>query len=337
MRDQKLTKDQDIALNTRLLEETRSLPGVESASEAETIPFYNHESRKLIVEGIDSVAKLGRFQLQLGSPEYFKTSGTRILAGRGFTRDDRAGAPLVAVVSQEMARRLWPGRSALGRCFRINADTMPCITVVGVAEDIKERALTHAAEAHYYLPASQSDRPAWGIYVRVRGRAADEVESVRSTLQRLMPGGSYVTIAPLEKLVDEQQQSWSFGATMFLAFGALALVLATVGLYSLIAYNVAQRTHELGVRIALGAQTGDIVRLVLGQGVRLGLGGVMIGALLAWWAGGFAKPLMFDESPRDPLVFVGVTGVLLAVALTASMLPAARATRVDPNTALRDE
>jgi predicted permease len=337
MRDVPMSDAQHLALNTRLLDEVRMLPSVESAAEAETIPFYNHESRRLIVEGIDSVSKLGRFQLQLGSPEYFRTTGTRILSGRGFTRDDRAGAPLVAVVSQEMARRLWPGRSALGRCFRMNADTMPCITIVGVAEDIKERALTHAAEAHYYLPAAQSSRPAWGLYVRVRGPGVDRAESIRAALQPLMPGGSYVTIAPLEKLVGEQQQSWSFGATMFLAFGVLALILATVGLYGVIAYNVAQRTHELGVRIALGAQMRDIVRLVLGQGVRLGLMGVAIGTLLAWYAGAFAKPLMFDESPRDPLVFAMVTGALLAVALAASIIPAARATRVDPNTALRDE
>jgi len=150
-----------------------------------------------------------------------------------------------------------------------------------------------------------------------------------------MPGGSYVTIAPLSTLVGEQQQSWSLGATMFLAFGALALILATVGLYSLIAYNVAQRTHELGVRIALGAQVRDVLRLVLGQGVRLGLSGVTIGALLAWWAGGFAAPLMFDESPRDPVVFGVVSGVLLAVTLAASLVPATRASRVDPNVALR--
>jgi ABC-type antimicrobial peptide transport system permease subunit len=214
-------------------------------------------------------------------------------------------------------------------------DTMPCITVVGVAENIVERNLTHAAEAHYYLPAAQSARPAWGIYVRTRGRSVDRAESIRASLQRVMPGGSYVTIAPLSALVGEQQQSWSLGATMFLAFGALALILATVGLYSLIAYNVAQRTHELGVRIALGAQVRDVLRLVLGQGVRLGLSGVTIGALLAWWAGGFAQPLMFDESPRDPVVFGVVTGVLLAVTLAASLVPATRATRVDPNVALR--
>jgi predicted permease len=337
MRDVKLSTAEAIALNARVLDEARALPDVEAASEAESIPFYSHESRRLLVEGIDSVSKLGRFQLQLGSADYFKTVGTRILAGRGFTRDDRRGAPPVAVVSSEMAKRLWPGRSALGRCFRIDADTMPCITVVGIAEDIKERALTHAPEAHYYLPADQSPRPAWGLYVRTRGRAVDHVESIRAALQRLMTGGAYVSVAPLEKLVGEQQQSWTFGATMFLAFGALALVLAAVGLYSLVAYNVTQRTHELGVRIALGAQVTDVLRLVLGQGARLGLSGVMIGAVLAWWLGGFAAPLMFDESPRDPVVFGVVTAVLIGVALLASVLPATRATRVDPNAALRAE
>ncbi len=220
MRDLKISDDQAIALNHRLLQEALALPEVENASEAETVPFYNHESRGLFVEGIDSVGKLGRFRLQLAGPTYFKTAGTRILAGRGFTTDDRRGAPLVAVVSQEMAKRLWPGKSALGKCFRMNADTTPCITVVGVAENIKERALSHDAEAHYYLSVDQTSRPAWGLYVRARGRATDHSEAIRASLQRFMPGGSYVTIAPLETLIGEQQRSWSFGATMFLAFGA---------------------------------------------------------------------------------------------------------------------
>jgi predicted permease len=337
MRDLKISDDDAMALNRRLLQEALALPEVETASEAETIPFYNHESRGLFVEGIDSVRKLGRFQLQLAGPAYFKTAGTRILAGRGITAEDRRGAPLVAVISEEMAKRLWPGKSALGKCFRMNADTTPCITVVGIAENIKERALSHAAEAHYYLPADQSSRPAWGLYVRARGRATDHSEAIRASLQRLMPGGSYVTIAPLEQLIGEQQKSWSFGATMFLAFGALALVLAAVGLYSVIAYNVAQRTHELGVRIALGAQMRDVLRLVLGQGVQLGVFGLAIGGAIAWWAGKFLAPLMFDVSPRDPVVFAVVTVALLGVALLASVIPASRATRVDPNTALRAE
>jgi putative ABC transport system permease protein len=337
MRDLKITDGESVALNRRLLAQALALPEVENASEAETIPFYNHESRGLFVDGIDSVRKLGRFNLQLAGPTYFKTAGTRILAGRAFTTEDRRGAPLVAVVSQEMAKRLWPGTSALGKCFRMNADTTPCITVVGIAENIKERALSHDAEAHYYLPADQSSRPAWGLYVRARGRATDHSEAIRASLQRLMPGGSYVTIAPLEQLIGEQQRSWSFGATMFLAFGALALVLAMVGLYSVIAYNVVQRTHELGVRIALGAQMRDVLRLVMGQGVRLGLSGLAIGGTIAWWAGRFLEPLMFDVSPRDPVVFGVVTAVLIGVALLASVLPASRAARVDPNTALRAE
>jgi len=337
MRDLKISDNEAIALNRRLLQEALALPEVENASEAETIPFYNHESRGLFVEGIDSVRKLGRFQLQLAGPTYFKTAGTRILSGRGFTSEDRRGGPLVAVVSEEMAKRLWPGKSALGKCFRMNADTTPCITVVGIAENIKERALSHDAEAHYYLPADQSARPAWGLYVRARGRATDHSEAIRVALQRLMPGGSYVTIAPLEQLIGEQQRSWSFGATMFLAFGALALVLAAIGLYSVIAYNVAQRTHELGVRIALGAQIRDVLRLVLGHGLRLGLSGLVIGGGIAWWAAKFLEPLMFDESPRDPVVFAVVTAGLLGVALLASVIPASRATQVDPNAALRAE
>jgi ABC-type antimicrobial peptide transport system permease subunit len=152
-----------------------------------------------------------------------------------------------------------------------------------------------------------------------------------------MPGVSYVSVTPFSDIIGPQKRSWHLGATMFVAFGTLALVLAAVGLYSVIAYNVAQRTHELGVRRALGAQASHAVRLVVVDGLRLAAIGVAIGVFIAFWAGRFLKPLLFDVSPRDPLVFVTVAGVLVLVAVAASWIPALRASRVDPNVALRTE
>jgi ABC-type antimicrobial peptide transport system permease subunit len=152
-----------------------------------------------------------------------------------------------------------------------------------------------------------------------------------------MPGDAYLTATPLAEIVGEQTQSWRFGATMFLAFGGLALLLAAIGLYSVIAYEVEQRTHELGIRIALGARLGDVMRLVIGGGLRIALVGIVIGGMLALWAGRWIAPLLFDQSPRDPLVFGVVTGVLLVVALVASAVPARRAARVNPDLALRSE
>jgi putative ABC transport system permease protein len=152
-----------------------------------------------------------------------------------------------------------------------------------------------------------------------------------------MPGASYVTVTPFTEIVGSQTRSWQLGATMFVAFGLLALVLAAVGLYSVIAYNVAQRTHELGVRVALGAQAGDVVRLVVTGGIRLAGIGVAIGGVVALWAGKWVKPLLFEVSPKDPIVFAVVAATLIAVALAASWIPARRASRVDPNVALRSD
>jgi ABC-type antimicrobial peptide transport system permease subunit len=146
-----------------------------------------------------------------------------------------------------------------------------------------------------------------------------------------------VTITPLTEIIGSQTRSWHLGATMFVTFGVLALVLAAIGLYSVIAYNVAQRTHELGVRVALGAQMRDVVRLVLTDGLRLSVVGLAIGTLVALWAAKWVKPLLFDESPRDPYVFVIVGGTLLVVAVLASLIPARRAARVEPTVALRTD
>jgi len=160
---------------------------------------------------------------------------------------------------------------------------------------------------------------------------------VRRRLQREMPGASYITVTPYSEIVGHITQSWELGATMFVAFGALALVLAAIGLYGVIAYSVTQRTHEMGVRMALGAQMRDVIRLVVSDGVKLGAIGLVVGALVAISAARWVKPLLFRESPADPVVFVVVTLALLGVTVLASWIPARRAARVDPQVALRTE
>jgi ABC-type antimicrobial peptide transport system permease subunit len=152
-----------------------------------------------------------------------------------------------------------------------------------------------------------------------------------------MPGASYVKLTPFSEVMGQQTQSWRLGATMFVAFGALALILAAVGLYSVIAYNVTQRQHELGVRLALGARAPDLVRMVVTDGLKVVGVGVAFGLAVALWAGKFVAPLLFSVSPRDPSVFALVALTLIAVAVAASWMPARRASRVDPNVVLRSE
>jgi hypothetical protein len=311
---------------------------VESATWVSSVPFWSTSSTDLFVAGIDSVRQLGRFTFQTATTDYFRTMGTRILRGRGFTPEDREGAPRVSVVSESMANVLWPGKEAIGQCMRVGRDTMPCTTVVGIAEDAIQRDLTADKRYHYYLVLDQY-QPSGGSYalLRMRGDVAAQQELVRTTMQRMMPGQSYITTKPLGEIVAEQQRSWQLGATVFVAFGVLALVIAAVGLYSVIGYNVMQRMHELGVRVALGAQSSDILRLVVGQGMRFAIGGIALGTALAFGASRWLEPLLFKQSPKDPVVYAAVGGLLLVVALAASAAPALRASRADPNTALRSE
>jgi len=160
---------------------------------------------------------------------------------------------------------------------------------------------------------------------------------VRRALQAVMPPPAYVTVAPLEDLVDTQRRSWRLGATMFVAFGVLALIVAAIGLYGVISYDVAQRMHELGVRIALGAQATHIVSIVIRQGVSFAGAGIVLGALAALAASRWVQPLLFHQSARDPAVFAGVAAIIGVIALGASAAPAFRATRANPNTALRSD
>jgi len=337
MRGVQLDSVQQVDLRRRLLERATATPNVESATLQIGIPFWSTWSQRLTVAGIDTVARLGRFDLSAVSPDYFRTMGTRILRGRGILPTDLEHAPLVMVVSQGMAKTLWPNENAIGKCVRMGADTNPCRYVVGIAEDIKSHQLSNEPDMYYYMPATQFNPNQTGLFVRVRGDAAQYADVVRRSLQREMPGASYITTTPLSKILGEQTRSWRLGASMFSAFGMLALLLAAIGLYSVIAYNVAQRTHELGVRMALGAQANDVIRLVVREGIGFGIAGVVIGGVIALGAGHWLAPLLFEESVRDPVVFGVVAVALLVVALAASWLPALRASRVEPTRALRYE
>src|SRR6185503_5316145 len=337
MRGVKLDSVHTKELQDRILATATTIPGVTHASTIASIPFWSTWSVGLYVQGIDTVWRYGQFNLNAVSPNFFATFGTRILRGRGFTAQDRLGTPRVAVISEGMAKALWRGRDALGQCMRVNADTMPCTTVVGISEDIRQKNISGDSATYiYYLPAEQFGGQN-SFMVRVAGDAAKMGQTVRSRLQREMPGASYVTTTPLREIIGSQTKSWEMGATMFVAFGGLALALAAIGLYSVIAYNVTQRTHEMGVRVALGAQMRDVVQLVITDGLRLGVIGLGLGAVCALIASRWVKPLLFDESPHDPWVYAFVTLVLLAITLVASWVPARRAAKVDPQVALRTE
>lgn len=337
-RGERLSDADKTALRNRLEESARRIPGVTQASRAVTVPFYMGWTEGIVVQGIDT-ALLNRkqFRLQAAGPSYLAAVGTRLLRGRFIEATDTEKSPKVMVVSESMARFLWPGKDPLGQCVRIGADTMPCTEVVGVTEDVRAGELADDEKLYYYRPITQANPEGGGLFVRVNGMAARSAETVRRELQKQMPGASYVTVRPFAEIFAPNIRSWRLGATMFVVFGGLALVLAAIGLYSVIAYAVVQRTHELGVRMALGAQMGDVVQLVLGEGLKLAIAGIAIGGAVALYAGRWVKPLLFNVQPTDPLVFGAAIAVLLAAAALASLIPAMRAARVDPNVALRSD
>jgi hypothetical protein len=222
-----------------------------------------------------------------------------------------------------MARVLWPGQDALGRCIRIDADTVPCTRVVGVAEDAVHDPLADQP-LRYYLPIDQFPNEGGSyLLLRLRGDPAEMAEGVRRALQLLVPGQQYVTTQPVSDLLDAQRRSWRAGAAMFVAFGCLALVVAAVGLYRVITYDVGQRIARAG-RADRARRTGsDVVRLVIAQAFRLAVGGIGVGSALAIGAGRWIEPLLFRQSATDPAVFGLVALVLVAVAVAACSAPAA--------------
>jgi len=337
LRGMRLPQAERAQLARRLVEEAETMPEVERAARGISVPLWSTESLGFFVPGVDSLRRLGRFTLQMASAGYFETMGTRIVRGRAFTDADRAEGQLVAIVSEGMAAAVWPGQDPLGRCIMIDKRSAPCRMVVGIAENIRQSSLTEPQTLQYYLALEQIRPEEAVLFVRTRGDAATQAEAVRRRLQRVMPGAAYVMVMPMRDILDPRQRSWHLGATMFVVFGALALVLAAIGLYSVIAYTVAQRTQEIGVRIALGAGTRDVARLVIGQGIRFAILGIVTGALVALWASKWVGPLLFAVSPRDPVIYVAVGAVLLGAAILASAIPAVRASRVDPNVALRTE
>jgi putative ABC transport system permease protein len=349
MRDVQLDSASTVALRRRLLEAATTVPGITHASLQLAVPFAGMSSWPIAVAGIDSVRKFGRFDVNSVSPDYFATMGTRILRGRGIESGDVAAARRVMVIGASMGAILWPGQDPLGKCVRMHETraqllqglpltAMPCTYVVGVAEDIHTQSMgPETRYFYYYLSAAQVRPDEGGMFVRARGPAQLMIEPLRRRLQEEMPGTSYVNVMRLSVNIEGVTRSWVMGATVFTAFGLLALLLAAVGLYSVIAYNVAQRKQELAVRVALGAAARDLIRLVVGQGVRLAASGALLGGIIALMAGRWIAPLLFEQSPRDPVVFGTVACMLLLVAVGASAIPALRGARVDPNAALRSE
>jgi predicted permease len=323
------------------LERLAGVPGVENASYSTGVPFRSNWSEELTVPGVDSLPRVqtGGPYVDGVSPEYFSTLGIPILRGRGFTPSDREGAGRVAVVGETMARLLWPGQEALGKCLKIGGDTMPCSEVIGVARDARRNSFVAGDRMQYYIPIRQYPGVyiPGALYLRTRGDPAALMGPVRAALTEVVPELRWLDLEPMRDLLDPEFRSWGGGGTLFTAFGTLALLVSAIGLYSLLSYGVASRTQEIGVRSALGARPGGLIVLVARDGLILVVAGLGIGVIVAILSAGAIRPLLFQTSPLELPVYVVVSGVLLLIAVAAGALPAWRATRVSPMRALRSD
>jgi putative ABC transport system permease protein len=330
-------------LYDRSLERVRALPEVEAAALSFNTPMYGAAGAGVLRSAADPVqAPPGMFGFMYNavSPGWFATMGTRIERGRGFTDADVQGSAPVAVVTASFAEWVWPGEDALGRCFyhnRTDGDAR-CHEVIGITGDIRWRTVEGETDVMFYLPLAQAPSyPMRVLSVRTRGDVVASLPALRTALHELEPGLPHIKTLLLDDRVAPQLQPWRLGAVLFTGFGALALLLAGLGLYGVIAYDVGQRRRELGVRAALGALRRDVVRLVFDDAVRVGVAGLLLGLLVAAAVAPRLAPLLFGVGPHDAAVYATVALLLLGVAGLAALLPALRATRVQPVEALREE
>jgi predicted permease len=344
--DRSITDQRKADFYSRALTRLAATPGVEAVSGDVSIPFWSSRAVDLRAPDLDSIPLLpsGSPILHAVDPDYFRVLDLEVRRGRGIQPEDRKGAPRAVVINETMARTLWPGQDAIGKCLLIGdapdgQKEPPCAAVVGVVENARAFELKQKAVMQYYVPRAQEvvdDNPG-ALLVRVRGEPSTSIPLIQRELQSLEPELRYADVRLLQEMIDPLARSWRLGAAMFTVFGLLALIVAGIGLYSVLAFSVAQRTFELGVRSALGAPRTRLLGLVLVQGARLAGIGIVLGLLVALLAAPKMANLLFETSPRDPRMLLGVAGVMGLVTILAAALPALRATRVDPSIALRSE
>ncbi len=328
----------------QMLERLSTSPGIAHATVAEGAPFFQSTVQEPVsLPGHDTVAALGGRSVRVvaATRDYFATSGTRILHGRDFSTRSDGEATRVAVVNDQLARLLWPSGDPLGQCIKIGGPKEACSEVIGVAAATRTLHTDGTkVDPQAYVPLTQGIHLAAARALMIRPAGNDPevaVRRVQQLLQTTAPNLPYVSVVPMRTLLAEDIQPWRLGATMFALFGLLALVLAAVGLYGVTSYMVGQRMHELGVRVALGALPRQVVALVVGQGLWIVGLGSLLGVAISLGLAGLIEALLFQVSARDPLVLALVAATMIAVALVATLVPAARAARADPLSALRGE
>jgi predicted permease len=329
------TDERGAAYYERALERVRALPGVVSAALAERTPLaLNFNRNTFLVPGQTREAQVDATAV---SADYFATLGVRVVEGRGFTPSDTPSSPRVVIVNRSFARRFWPTESAVGKILRRDTADGRSFVIVGVSADYKVNSVGEDPTPYVHYAVSQRPSTGESILARIRGDARALVPVLRKELLALEPNAVLLDEQTLEAQVGAKLAPARFGALGVSGIGLLAMLLAAVGLYGVIAYSVAQRTREIGIRMALGARPGSVFRLVMTQGFAVVAAGAVTGGLLAVVAARAVSGALYGLGPSDPAAWAGALGLVLFVACLANAAPAFRAARVAPSEALRAE
>ena len=342
--DEKYKPLETIRFYDRLLANLNSVAGIRAAGVGTDLPWtgYDDNVGGFTIEGKKPAANEEyHARYHVASPDYFRAMGIPLIRGRFFSADDKIDARLALIVNESMARRYWPNEDALGK--RITFDDAPkekdWMTIVGIVGDVKDKPDSRAAEMALWWPITQTPVSINTMSIAVRGSSdpALLVNGLREAVRGMDPSLAVADIRAMDQIADANVSTPRFALFLVALFAGLALTLAAIGMYGAISYSVSQRTHEFGLRMALGAKQWDVQRLVLRQGVRLALFGVLLGLAGALALGRVLWSLLYEVSVVDPLTFTSVTIVAIVIAALACYLPAHRATAADPMRALRSE
>jgi len=318
------------------LENLAAFPGVQSVSLASALPVSAGGSRmERPANGTNpAIGEYVSIDIISVSPRFFETTGLPLLRGRDFRLLDTEKSAKVTIINESMAKKFWPGEDPVGRSFN---DGLTTFEVVGVAGDTKYRNLREAPRLAMYQPLSQSYRPSMNLLLRTANDPAAFAPAIQTRLHSIAPALTIFNVRTLFEHVGRSLYVERMESLLLAFFGSLALMLTAIGIYGLVAYSVAQRTREVGIRMALGARKSDVLKLILAKGLTLVAWGTGFGLIGCYWLSRLVSTQLYGIKPNDPATLVAVAAVLLVVALLASYIPARRATKVDPLVALREE
>jgi putative ABC transport system permease protein len=335
--------DQRAAFFEQTLERIAALPGVEAAGAVSSLPLIE---TRIDIDGTFSIEgrpapapeqQPSAYQT-IATPDYFRAMGVRLRSGRFFARSDNQTSVPVVLINETMARRYWPEGDAIGKKVAVRVAGPPSTReIVGVVSDMLHTGLDGAPRPELFVPHLQNPFGSMTYVVRAANEPEGILPAVKNEIRAVNPNQAFSTTTTMQQLLSKSLGERRFTMLLFSCFAAVALVLAAVGIYGLISFSTSQRTHEIGVRIALGAQRGHVLKMIIGEGLKLSLLGVAIGLAGALVLTRFLKSLLFGVTATDPLSFAGMSLLIVGAALVASYLPARRATRMDPVNALRYE